>query len=146
MNKPLIKRSNKFYVFIDSINSVKKKNYIYLNLWSLGCQPCINELPFLLSIGKYINKDINLVFVSPQSNSAVNSFLIKKNISSEQFIFINERMDIIKEILEEIGLTEILLPAHIVIKNTGHILAFYCGPIDSKEDATDIINFINDLE
>jgi hypothetical protein len=121
------------------------KKYIYVNLWSLGCQPCIDELSFIDSLKDYIHKDIDYFFVSSHSDPAVSGFLNRKKISIINFIFINNMLDFISGVFNEIDINGIVFPTHVIMKRNGEILAFYCGSMNSKEEALPVINFINNL-
>ena len=92
-----------------------------------------------------IEKDIDYIFISPHTDAAVNSFLARKYIFSKNFIFINNMMDFISSLFKEINFKEMGFPTHAIMKKNGEILAYYCGSINSKEQALPVINFINNL-
>lgn len=57
-------KDNEEIIFSDMLNIFRNK-IIYLDLWSLGCGPCINEMPHSRKlIEKFQNKNIEFIFLS----------------------------------------------------------------------------------
>jgi thiol-disulfide isomerase/thioredoxin len=149
MTKQAVNFAESFKIFNskfknENINIVFEK-YIYINIWSLGCQPCIKELPFINSLKDYIEKKINYICVSSHSDNAVNNFLSTKKIAPLNLVFINGMQEFILSVFNEIDIEGMVFPTHVVMKKNGEILAFYNGSIHTQEQALPIINFIKNL-
>jgi len=129
----------------ESDSLIYKKKYFYVNIWSLGCPPCVEEIPFLDLLPDYINKDLAYLLISFQSSEAVNLFLTKNKIETKNLIFLNDLDGFIAGIFQEIEIKDLTLPLHVIMQNDGTILAYSLGSINSLEAADNLINFTNNL-
>lgn len=123
-----------------------KKDYFYLNIWAIMCEPCIDEIPFIDELPKKTNKDLTCVMLTAYSNGAVNNFLKNKNLSMKNFIFFNEMIDFISGIYNEIEVKTQSFPLHVILDKKGNCLAFLFGSIHDDNSAAPLVNFINELK
>ena len=63
-----------------SVLSASKKNLYIVNFWATWCAPCIKEIPDLILLKEKIGEDIEVFFISIDSNpsDSIPNFL-KKN-------------------------------------------------------------------
>lgn len=120
--------------------------YFYINIWSIICKPCFDEIPFIDTLPEKVNKNLTYLMISSHSNGAVNNYLENKNIKMKSFIFINEMIDFISGIYNEIELQNQSWPLHVVLDINGNCLAYLFGSIHDEKSAAPLINFINSLK
>ncbi len=121
------------------------KNYIFINIWNIGCGPCIKEMPILDSLSLNINrKDIGYVFLTENSKDLITSFLKRKKIITENFVFINDANDYISSVLNEKGIKNKAYPIQLIIDKNGTIIHFDRDIIKNSKD-TALINLIENL-
>ena len=51
-----------------SVLSASKKNLYIVNFWATWCAPCIKEIPDLILLKEKIGEDIDVFFISIDSN------------------------------------------------------------------------------
>jgi thiol-disulfide isomerase/thioredoxin len=138
-----------FEIFTKALEEQKpellKNNFLYINIWSIVCKPCSDEIPFLDSLPQKINKSISYLMVSSHSEDAVTNFLKNKEIQMKNFIFVNEMIDFISGIYNEIEVKNQSFPLHVVLDKEGNCLAYLFGSIDDMT-AAPLVNFINNLD
>ena len=87
----LIKDPKKVEIFsIKDINDYEKiissseKKILLLNFWATWCAPCIKEIPELLELKKKFNNDVEIYFLSVDSNvkKTVPKFLKKNKLEN----------------------------------------------------------------
>ena len=87
----LIKDPKKVEIFsIKDINDYEKiissseKKILLLNFWATWCAPCIKEIPELLELKKKFNNDVEIYFLSVDSNvkKTVPKFLKKNKLKN----------------------------------------------------------------
>lgn len=139
-----------FEMFINELKDQKtdllQYNYFYVNIWSIICKPCLDEMPFIDDLPEKINKGLACVMVSAHSNKAVNNFLENKNKKMKNFIFVNEMIDFISGIYNEMEIENQSWPLHVVLDSKGNCLAYLFGAINDENSAAPLINFINSLD
>jgi hypothetical protein len=121
------------------------KDYFYVTIWNLGCQPCLDEITVLDSLPNEFDKNIAYVMVSAHSNKAVESYLKRNNIEIINFFLINEMVDFIFGIYNELELKNLILPLHVIFDKKEHPLAYLIGAINNRVNAMPMINYINSL-
>ncbi|MGZ3883226.1 MAG: TlpA family protein disulfide reductase [Bacteroidia bacterium] len=121
-------------------------NYFYINIWSLACKPCVDEMQFIKKMVDDFNKKIFNVLVTIHSNEAVYSFMRNKEITMENFFLINEMMNFVSGIFNEIEEKKFKVPLHIVLNRKGEVLAYLFGAFHDETSAAPLVNFINSLE
>tara|TARA_Y100000589_G_scaffold119549_1_gene113862 strand:- start:272 stop:781 length:510 start_codon:yes stop_codon:yes gene_type:complete len=98
----LIKDPKKVEIFsIKDINDYEKiissseKKILLLNFWATWCAPCIKEIPELLELKKKFNNDVEIYFLSVDSNvkKTVPKFL-KKNKLEDLKVLNDEKLKI----------------------------------------------------
>ena len=75
-----------------SINSKKFKNHIVvINWWSIGCVPCIKEMPALNKmVEKYQSKNVEFIAIGWNSASEISNFLKEKQFLYQQFVHVEK--------------------------------------------------------
>lgn len=126
-------------------NFVQNK-YYYTNIWSIACEPCVDEIPLLDKIVMPFNKSLNCLMVSPYSDKAVNNFLLKRQIQMQNFTFINGMIDFISGVYNEINMKKQSFPLHVVLDQNGMCLAYLHGAFHDIESATPLTNYLNQLK
>lgn len=122
------------------------KKFLYINIWNIGCKPCVDEMQLLESTSyNWINR-ISNVFVSIHSDKAVDKFIKQNNINCPNFLFINQMQPFILDIYKKIGLTDIVYPVHVVMRNNGDVLAFLIGGFANEKDTYRLVDFIKGLK
>lgn len=133
--------------FLNKHKSITKttSNYYYINFWSLGCKPCLDELPIVKMLPAKFNKKINCVIVSLHSDKAVNNFIKNNQINMDDFVFINNALEFTSWVYESLSLEKYFFPLHLILDSKGKILAYQKGTIPDLNSASNIINFVNEL-
>ncbi len=94
------------YIEFESLNGSKKdffkeeKKKIYLlNFWATWCPPCIKEIPELIKLKKKFKNEIEIIFVSVDSNpnKAIPKFL-KKHDFKDIILFIDKKLTLSKKL------------------------------------------------
>ena len=120
-------------------------NYYYLNFWSLGCRPCLDELPIVKMLPSKFNKNINCAIVSLHSDMAVNNFIENNKISMDNYVYINNALEFTNWVYESLTLEKYFFPLHLILDSKGKILAYQKGTIPDLNSASNIIKFVNEL-
>ena len=95
---------------VEVADKLIKKKLILVNFWATWCPPCIKEIPDLLNLEKRFEKDIEIIFVSVDSNPAkvVPKFL--KNNELENFqTYIDKKLNLTKELEVKIMPTTLII-------------------------------------
>lgn len=121
------------------------KEYIYINVWSVICKPCIDEIPFIGTLEKLVNKNLDYYLVCFHSDKAIETFLRNNNIKSNNLTFVNGMTDFISGIFNEIEENNLAFPLHAILNKQGDCLAYLFGSIHDEKSAAPLINFINSL-
>ncbi|SMO56329.1 TlpA family protein disulfide reductase [Solitalea koreensis] len=101
-----------------------KGKYIFMDLWSTSCHPCIAEIPFLKKLEHEMQGE-NIVFVSLSGDNDAGlwkNFLTKRNLSGEQ-ILMKEGMRK-NPFFNQVGLTGI--PRFLIIDKEGKMVNAKC--------------------
>ena len=79
----------------EKIISSSEKKILLLNFWATWCAPCIKEIPELLELKKKFNNDVEIYFLSVDSNvkKTVPKFL-KKNKLEDLKVLNDEKLKI----------------------------------------------------
>lgn len=117
--------------------------YFYVNIWSITCQPCIDEIPIIESMVHSFNKKVVNLMVTSHSELIVDKFLQKNDISINNFILLNGKKDFISGIYNSIGVKNQIFPLHAILNNKGMPEAYLFGAFSDKSNSNPIINFIN---
>ncbi|NJL14107.1 MAG: TlpA family protein disulfide reductase [Microscillaceae bacterium] len=110
-----------------SLNDLKGK-VVMLNLWFIGCAPCVAEMPILGQLAEeYQGKDFILLTFSLDDNASIMEFKKKKELNF--VIFAKSR-----QIIEELFLLTFGYPTNIILDKEGKIAEFKLGaPMDESE-------------
>jgi hypothetical protein len=122
------------------------QNYIYINIWSIICKPCLDEIPYIDNLPSKFNKDLTCIMITSHSQKAVNNFISLKGVKMNNFIFLNEMIDFISGIYNAIEKKNQSWPLHVVMDKRGNCLAYIFGSIHDDFSSAPLINFINSLE
>lgn len=125
------------------LNRIKKeqpnlvnKKYLFINIWNIGCGPCIKEIPTLDSLSlKIKRKDVGFVFLTENGEKLIASFLKRKQINVQNFVYINDANDYISSILNSKGLKSKSYPIQIIIDKKGNIKYFSRDVVKSSKDS-----------
>lgn len=137
-----------FQVFLRNsgvLNSGQEKKYFYINIWSLKCNPCVEEIPLLIHLSKKWNSKVLSFLISPHSDKAVNSFLRKTGLKDDSIIYMNNMYSFILAIFKELEIGEVMFPTHIIMDYSGQILGYLIGTIPKQGYESTLVNFINGL-
>ncbi len=146
-NSILQQEFEKFVISLKAKNAhLLEKRYYYINIWSMACKPCLDEIPLIDSLLSSFTNQITYVMVSSHSNEAVSNFLKNKNIEMKNFVFLNEMIDFISGIYNEIEVKKQSFPLHVVLDKKGNCLAYLFGAIHDENSAAPLINFIKTLK
>ena len=120
---------------VEVADKLIKKKLILVNFWATWCPPCIKEIPDLLNLEKRFEKDIEIIFVSVDSNPAkvVPKFL--KNNELENFqTYIDKKLNLTKELEVKV------MPTTLIITEGPYELSRVEGYIDwlNKELLTEL--------
>ena len=144
------KLSHIFFEFFQEIEKkdiyFSKKKYLYVNIWNILCEPCLEEMPLINKLVRKFDKELVCVMVSQHSDKAVNNFIKEKKIEMGNFIFINNMMAFISEIHNEIEAKERAFPLHVVLDKNGNCLAYLFGSFNDEVSTAPLIDFINGLK
>lgn len=148
LNRPSVELG--FNLFIESLAKrgflSSDKQYYYINIWSIGCQPCIEELPTLDSLQNIISQKVSCIMVSCHSDRAVQRFLEKRSLTLSNFILLNGMNDFVLYINNKLNLDEYVFPIHIILNKKGHVLAYLIGSLTDERSLLPITEFIDNLE
>lgn len=108
---------------------LRDKKYFYLSAWNTRCNPCLKEMPMQDDIADSLSKNIGFIHVSDDSDEKNISFLRKKNITSRNFIFLNDMNTFISAVYKKKNINYKVFPTHIVIDSIGNLLYFSQGSI-----------------
>ncbi|UKJ07676.1 TlpA family protein disulfide reductase [Solitalea lacus] len=101
-----------------------KGKYIFMDLWSTSCHPCIAEIPFVKKLEHEMQGE-NIVFVSLSGDNDANlwkQFLTKRNLKGEQLLM-KEGMRK-NPFFNQVGLTGI--PRFLIIDKDGKMVNAKC--------------------
>lgn len=131
---------------ISNINpQLSKKKYYYVNIWTLVCPPCIQEMSILHDLAENWPTDIACLFVSNHSQKAVQSFLKKYSYSNNRFNYVNNLSDFIYGLCGELEINNSTYPIHAIITEDGKILAYMVGAFVTHNDSRRLNEFIMNL-
>ena len=106
-----------------SLDDLKGK-YVYIDVWSTWCSPCIKEIPFLQDVEKkYHNKNIAFVSISVDGKSAYDAW--RKMVTDKQLGGIQllaDKADFESQFVKDYNITGI--PRFILIDPEGKIIDF----------------------
>lgn len=122
---------------------VSEKDFIYLNIWSIGCAPCISEIPLLEELTTKCEQNTTFVMISQHSDKAVDNFLNNRGIEISNLVLINEMDELISDIRKKINLPELVFPAHVILDKHGNVLAFLIGAFQDSDSLIPIVNFLS---
>jgi thiol-disulfide isomerase/thioredoxin len=130
-------QGNKFlFEKIDSVfltHSTKKK-YYFISIWNTMCKPCVKEMPILDSLADKINRtDICYIYLTENSTTRINEFLKKHNLSSRNFIFINDADLYISSVLKKHNLRNRQYPIQLLIDSNGREKYFQIGTLEKSD-------------
>ena len=92
-----------------SLSKSNKKLFL-INFWATWCPPCIKEIPELIRLKEKYKKDIEVVFISVDSNpSKVIPKFLKKNNFEDLVIFVDKKLTISKKLNVKIMPTTLLI-------------------------------------
>ena len=138
-----------FESFKEILKEKKQKvlahKYYYLNVWSPDCEPCIDEIKILDSLEFTNNSNILCVFVSAYRDEVVADLLKRRKISVNNFIFVNQMINLISGLYSEIELQRQIYPAHFILDEKGTALAYLLGSIHDTRSAQPLVNFFKGL-
>lgn len=102
-------------------NADLKNKVVLVNLWFIGCAPCIKELPMLIELTeKYKHTDFVLLSFSTDNKTNLEPFIEKKKIN---YLVVDDA----KELIENGLMMQFGYPTNIVINKTGAIIEFKVG-------------------
>ena len=95
---------------VEVADKLIKKKLILVNFWATWCPPCIKEIPDLLNLEKRFEKDIEIIFVSVDSNPAkvVPKFLKNNELKNFQ-TYIDKKLNLTKELEVKIMPTTLII-------------------------------------
>jgi thiol-disulfide isomerase/thioredoxin len=123
-----------------SISAYKGK-YVFIDIWSTWCKPCVAEIPFLQRLEKQLHgQEIVFVSISIDKNPRLwKSYIAKLNLTGEQLITKNYNKD---PFSLTIGLAGI--PRFIILDKEGKVVNYNCCQRPSnpllKTYLTEILN------
>ena len=99
----------------EKINIVKlldNKKVILINFWATWCPPCIKEIPDLINLQQKNKKDVELVFISVDSNpkKAIPKFM-KKNSFLKFESYVDNKLNLTRKLNVKI------MPTTLIINN-----------------------------
>lgn len=116
---------------------LSQKNYYFISIWNIACGPCIKEMPTLDSIADQIDrKDIGYIYLTENSDVMIRGFLKRKNISSRNFVYINDANDYIMALMRSQGIKGKGYPVQVILDKHGNVLHFGGGYVESVRDTT----------
>jgi thiol-disulfide isomerase/thioredoxin len=105
-----------------------KGQVIVLNFWSIGCGPCIGEMPELNKLVRHYSGK-KVIFISM---AAENSILLNKFFKKHIFLF--STIPNSEQIRDGLFKLESILPYSIIIDKEGKIKKIWFGsPVESKD-------------
>tara|TARA_B100000925_G_C21889063_1_gene421956 strand:- start:165 stop:527 length:363 start_codon:yes stop_codon:yes gene_type:complete len=118
--------------------SASKKNLYIVNFWATWCAPCIKEIPDLILLKEKIGEDIDVFFISIDSNplDSIPNFLKKNKIDFPNF-YTDKKMKISGELNIKV------MPTTLFINREIQEISRVTGYIDWKSE--EIIKFIKKL-
>ncbi len=121
-----------------SLLTASKKNLYIVNFWATWCAPCVKEIPDLISLKEKIGKDIDVFFISIDSNPsvAIPKFIKKNKINFPHF-YTDRKMEISKELEVKV------MPTTLIINKDLEEISRVTGYIDWKDK--EIIDAIKGL-
>lgn len=121
------------------------RNYLYVNIWTSWCLPCVREMPWLDSLAGTIDKDVNFLFVTDMQEYQVISFLEKRNMKIKNFIMLNNMGKLITAICRKNEEKSMIYPLELIIDRRGRLLFSSHGAYESAADARHFIKLVNEL-
>ena len=121
-----------------SVLSASKKNLYIVNFWATWCAPCIKEIPDLILLKEKIGEDIEVFFISIDSNpsDSIPNFLKKNKIDFPHF-YTDKKMKISRELDIKV------MPTTLIINKEIQEISRVIGYIDWKNE--EILNLIKKL-
>ncbi len=121
-----------------SVLSASKKNLYIVNFWATWCAPCIKEIPDLILLKEKIGEDIDVFFISIDSNplESIPNFLKKNKIDFPHF-YTDKKMKISRDLDVKV------MPTTLIINKEIKEISRVIGYIDWKNE--EIINLIKKL-
>jgi thiol-disulfide isomerase/thioredoxin len=118
--------------------SASKKNLYIVNFWATWCAPCIKEIPDLILLKEKIGEDIDVFFISIDSNplESIPNFLKKNKIDFPHF-YTDKKMKISRDLDVKV------MPTTLIINKEIKEISRVIGYIDWKNE--EIINLIKKL-
>jgi thiol-disulfide isomerase/thioredoxin len=136
-------------LFTDKLKQENKtladKKYIYINIWTSWCVPCIKEMPWLDSIAGTLKKDVAYVFVSDLTDKAADNCIKNKNYNIKNFIFLNDMSHFVDAICNEQGRKSKAYPMVLILSNDGKLLHYSIGAYENIKEAAEFVEMINKL-
>ena len=119
----------------EKIISSSEKKILLLNFWATWCAPCIKEIPELLELKKKFKNDVEIYFLSVDSNvkKTVPKFLKKNNLENLE-VLNDEKL----KISGKFGVK--VMPTTVIINKEFEEVAHVKGYVDwSSSEYTDLI-------
>lgn len=125
----------------DPAITFKYSKIIVLNFWASWCSPCVEELPSLIKLSHLLNKKINIIAISQDSDvSELNSFLKLYDIKAlDNFrVIVDSEHDFSSQLaIDRLPETWILDSNHVLIKKV-------VGSIDWSSD--DVVSYFQSIK
>ncbi len=113
----------------------KTECFQLVSVWSLGCIPCIAELPELVTINRMYRRRhfewVTLCLDGPDQREAAAKVLRRNHVSTKNYIYASDNLDELAEALDKQW--EGPLPYTILIAPGGEIVRRWKGRIDPEE-------------
>ena len=89
-----------------------------INLWFVGCAPCVDEMPILNGFKESYGDSINFIALSYSSDKAVKKFL-------QKHAFLFEHYTDVKELAKKLNITS--FPTNILVDKNGNVVEVMGG-------------------
>ncbi len=101
------------------------KKIILINFWATWCPPCIKEIPDLIKLKKKFERDVEIIFISVDSNptKVIPNFLRKNDLGNFQ-TFVDSKLYLTKELGVKV------MPTTLIINKGSYELTRVEGYID----------------
>lgn len=107
--------------------SLPGKGLSWVNFWSISCPPCLKEMPYLESLHKQYDGEIQIVAVSVPYDPPN----VIKDYQTDNSLTLPMAMDLDGIAVREFTET-LVVPSHYLIDENGNVLLSHLGEIDEQ--------------
>lgn len=118
--------------------SDKNKKLYVINFWATWCPPCVKEIPDLLDLKKKLGDQLDVLFISVDSNpTTVIPKFLKKNKIPEKNFFSDQKLNVSKQLNVKV------MPTTIIVNDEHNEVSRVVGYIDWRDP--EVIKFLKKL-